>query len=204
MHSYVVARDFGFAPNPFYGVCTLATCKPVIRKTAQVGDWIVGTGSARNGMRKNIIFAMRVSEYLSFDQYWNDARFEQKKPNLFGSKRKAFGDNIYHRSSSGKWMQESSHHSHADGSPNVGNIRNDTQADRVLVGSEFIYWGEYGPTIPSEFRQPGNDVRAVRGHKNNFDPSFVSKVIAWLKAQPEWGQIGRPLDWRLPPKTLKT
>ena len=28
LHSYVVARDYGFAPNPFLGVCTLATCKP--------------------------------------------------------------------------------------------------------------------------------------------------------------------------------
>src|SRR5712671_5339411 len=32
LYSYVVARDFGFAPNPFFGVCTLATCKPDIRK----------------------------------------------------------------------------------------------------------------------------------------------------------------------------
>lgn len=27
-YSYVVARDFGFAPNPFNGFLTLATCKP--------------------------------------------------------------------------------------------------------------------------------------------------------------------------------
>ncbi|WP_225761747.1 hypothetical protein [Acinetobacter sp. Marseille-P8610] len=30
--SYVVSRDFGFAPNPFFNFCTLATCKPKIRK----------------------------------------------------------------------------------------------------------------------------------------------------------------------------
>src|SRR5262245_31415483 len=43
LYSYVVARDYGFAPNPFYGFCTLATCKPDIRRTADIGDWIVGT-----------------------------------------------------------------------------------------------------------------------------------------------------------------
>jgi hypothetical protein len=42
-----VARDYGFAPNPFFGVCTLATCKPKIRKAAAIGDWVVGTGSSR-------------------------------------------------------------------------------------------------------------------------------------------------------------
>lgn len=39
---YILKHDSGFAPNPFYGFCTLATCKPEIRKQAEVGDWIVG------------------------------------------------------------------------------------------------------------------------------------------------------------------
>ena len=41
LFSYVVRSDGGFAPNPFFGYCTLATCKPRIRKGALVGDWIV-------------------------------------------------------------------------------------------------------------------------------------------------------------------
>ena len=40
---YVVKVDSGFAPNPVGGLCTLACCKPTIRKTANVGDWIIGT-----------------------------------------------------------------------------------------------------------------------------------------------------------------
>ena len=42
LFSYILARDFGFAPNPFYSICSLATCKPIIRKKAQIGDWIIG------------------------------------------------------------------------------------------------------------------------------------------------------------------
>ena len=49
LYSYIVARDFGFAPNPFYGFCTLATCKPKIREHASVGDWVVGTGARSSG-----------------------------------------------------------------------------------------------------------------------------------------------------------
>ena len=32
LFSYVVATDSGFAPNPFFGLCTLACCKPAIRR----------------------------------------------------------------------------------------------------------------------------------------------------------------------------
>ena len=39
---YVVAKDGGFAPNPFHGVCTLACCKPRIRSRARIGDWVLG------------------------------------------------------------------------------------------------------------------------------------------------------------------
>ena len=35
LYSYTVAADTGFAPNPFHGFCTLACCKPGIRRTAQ-------------------------------------------------------------------------------------------------------------------------------------------------------------------------
>src|SRR5258708_6780576 len=106
IYSYVVARDFGFAPNPFHGVCTLATCKPRIRKVAVIGDWVVGTGSAVRRRAGFVVFAMKVEEALTFEEYWADERFFQKRPNLRGSKKQAFGDNIYHRKSQGSgWLQ---------------------------------------------------------------------------------------------------
>ena len=109
LYSYVVARDYGFAPNPFYGFCTVCTCKPVIRRVASVGDWIVGTGSKTRNRQNQIVFAMRVTEALAIDEYWSDPRFANKRPTLYGSKRQAFGDNIYHRDASGRWIQENSH-----------------------------------------------------------------------------------------------
>lgn len=90
IYSYIVKRDYGFAPNPFYGYCTLATCKPVIRKHAEIGDIIVGIGSGgKNSVYKNrMIFAMKISEVLTYDQYWNDIRFQKKKPIMSGSKNR--------------------------------------------------------------------------------------------------------------------
>lgn len=201
LYSYIVPRDFGFAPNPFYGTCTLATCKPKVRATAQVGDWIVGTGSKRYALDGHIVYAMQVSEILTYEQYWSDARFARKRPNLHGSLKQAYGDNIYHCDPSiGDWLQEDSHHSHSDGSPNQTNVAHDTQSDNVLVGNEFYYWGESGPLIPGEFRNyDGHDVcHSGRGHKCKFPSGLVVSFIKWIRSQGDSGYLGEPAEFRLP------
>src|SRR5678816_873168 len=45
IYRYIVRVDSGAAPNPFGGWCSLAICKPAIRRTAQRGDWIIGLRS---------------------------------------------------------------------------------------------------------------------------------------------------------------
>lgn len=193
VYSYVVARDFGFAPNPFFGVCTLATCKPVIRRTAKLGDWVIGTGSAKRGRKDRLVFAMCISRDTTFTEYWNDQDFLIKRPNMRGSPKLAFGDNIYHKVGD-TFAQADSHHSYADGSPNPHNIRNDTQTDRVLIADEFIYWGGDGPIIAQRFLTP-HDICAVRGHKCNFPDAFAAEFVRWIRSMNEWGCPGRPLDW---------
>lgn len=197
LYSYVVARDYGFAPNPFYGFCTLATCKPDIRRTADIGDWIVGTGSKTKGRAGHLVYAMRVSEAMTFDQYWADPRFASKHPSLHGSLKQAFGDNIYHRTVDGGWSQENSHHSMHDGSANPENVQHDTRTDRVLVSDHFVYWGGEGPAIPAEFRDwNGVDVSLGRqGHRCNFPDELVAQFVAWLEAIGMDGYKGRPTAW---------
>lgn len=201
LYSYVVARDFGFAPNPFYGFCTLATCKPQIRRLAQPGNWVVGTGTAARKRAGYLVFSMIVSETLSFDEYWADPRFAGKKPNLRGSKKQAFGDNIYSRPGKDKsWRQLNSHHSFADGRPNPSNIDNDTQTNRVLVATEFAYWGGAGPKIPKRFRDwDGFDICAKRAHRSNFPDEMKNEFAKWIQEFGESGFIDEPLDWKKTP-----
>lgn len=200
LHSYVVARDFGFAPNPFYGFCTLATCKPKIRQSAKIGDWIVGTGSKVRGRDGYLVYVMRVMESTTFNDFWNDPRFQEKKPDLRGSKKQAFGDNIYHRVGNGQWRQIDSHHSHPHGVCNQHNVANDTQADRVLISTDFIYWGGNGPKIPGRFRDyEGHDICGKRGHKNKFPNEMVQSFVDWLRSLGEVGYRGAPLDWAISP-----
>jgi hypothetical protein len=198
VYSYVVARDFGFAPNPFHGVCTLATCEPRVRKGASLGDWVVGTGSAVRKRAGFLVFAMKVEEALTFDQYWADERFLLKRPNLRGSKKMAFGDNIYHRKVHGSgWLQLNSHHSLPDGQPNNRNVGMDTSVNRVLISATFTYWGGHGPQVPAQFRNyHGHDiVCAARNHRNNFAPQMVVELLKWLEPLAHEGYVGEPLDW---------
>ena len=196
LFSYVVARDYGFAPNPFFGVCTLATCKPEIRKSAGIGDWVIGTGSKMQNRDGQLVFAMCVSEAMTYDEYWSDDRFFRKRPNFLGSLKQAYGDNIYYRDDFGEWVQQHSHHSHEDGTPNIKNIRRDTKANRVIVGLDYIYWGGNGPLIPKKFRNyKGRDVCGARGHQCKFPEDLVRDFIEWLTPLEQTGCLGRPLNW---------
>jgi hypothetical protein len=199
LFSYVVRRDFGFAPNPFGGCCTLATCKPRIRGTAAIGDWVMGTGSAEEHRVGDAVFAMRVDEILTFDEYWAEARFAAKRPDLRGSRKRQFGDNIYRHGDAGEWLQLDSHHSLHDGRPNPGNVATDTGVDRMLVSRHFVYWGGTRVTIPARFRSFGPDGEDVciagQHHKCRFSEALVSEVVEWLEGFGAPGRVGRPWRW---------
>ena len=179
---YVVARDFGFAPNPFHGFCTLACCKPRIRSVAKIGDWVFGVAGSNLAKTGCCIFGMRVTETLTFDEYWLDPRFEVKKPLRNGSRVMMLGDNIYHRQEGGsEWRQEDSHHSRPDGSPDTSNISTDTQANRVLISEEFIYFGASAPSFP------GNVLEAIgysngRNHRR-FTALTAQPLLTWFQEE---------------------
>lgn len=196
LHSYIVAYDSGFAPNPFNGFCTLATCKPEIRKNAAIGDWIIGTGSNRRGVRRGgfLVYAMHVQEALTFAEYWNDPRFARKKPNLHGSYRMACGDNIYcPNPEDNSWTQLNSYHSQNEGAPFEKHINRDTSVDRVLVSNDFVYFGAEGPEIPELLKDAGL-VLAGRGRLKETNRAKIAAFETWLNGLGVKGYQGRPFD----------
>ena len=194
LHSYVVAIDDGFAPNPFYGYCTLATCKPKIRRYAKIGDWILGTGPKRKNRQGSLVYAMRVTEKMDFDSYWADPRFEDKRPSLFQSVRKSRGDNIYHTALDGnRWIQEDSCHSNQNGTPNATHIAHDTDPATMLISNDFIYHGGGPIRLIPVFN--GVDVCARRGHKSKFDDIVIKAFVDWIRALGAWGYCNDPLEW---------
>lgn len=197
LYSYVVARDYGFAPNPFGGVCTLATCKPDIRQRADVGDWVAGLTSAADRATLGFVYIMKVDEVLTYDAYWNDARFQLKKPSRSGSVKQLFGDNIYHQSPTGVWHQADSHHSLDGGGANPRNIANDTRSHGVLVGRRFAYWGSAAIDVPQEFLNfNGHSIRLNRGYRSKFPDEFIRAFVSWFESLDAQGFIAPPFMWQ--------
>lgn len=198
LFTYIVARDYGFAPNPFNGYCTLATCKPQVRSSASIGDWVVGTGAKKKyKLTGHLIYAMKVDEVLEFDSYWNDPRFLDKRPVMNGSLKQVYGDNIYHRLD-GRWVQADSHHSLDAGLPNPRNIDHDTRVNRLLIARRFVYFGGAAPRIPEEFRPyrpTGEDLCCPRQGHRVGSPEFATAFESWLDRRGEWGVQGMPLEF---------
>jgi hypothetical protein len=198
LFSYVVARDYGFAPNPFYSWCTLATCKPRIRAAAAVSDWVIGTGAKPYNLAGHLIFAMRVEEICDFGAYWSDSRFLAKKPVLNGSLKQLYGDNIYHLEQ-GLWKQEDSHHSGPGGRSNRHNIKRDTSANRVLLSQRFVYYGENAPAIPKRFRPyrpTEEEICSFRQGHRVLSQKLTESFVSWLEQEGKWGLQGMPLEFK--------
>jgi hypothetical protein len=141
---------------------------------------------------------MRVTEVLSFNDYWDDQRFQQKKPIFYAARMHAFGDNIYRMNDNGFWIQAESHHTLYNGDPNDKNMQTDTSADRVLISDDFTYWGGSGPLSKCFEESDWADEifgGGRRAHKCHFTQDTVRSFDTWFRAQPDRGYIGRPERW---------
>src|SRR4030043_501693 len=197
LYVYVVDRDFGFAPNPFHGYCTLATCKPGIRKGAGIGDWVMGVGGRRLRATGKCIFVMNISEICIFEEYWADIRFQIKKPVRNGSLVMMVGDNVYHKDvTTGNWIQEDSHHSNQDGSTNMTNFQRDTQTDNVLISNHFFYFGSAAPPVDLESISYKNGVGYSKIALANTQVAALVKGIEEKNWQNKNIVIADPLNFK--------
>jgi len=181
IYSYVIVTDSGFAPNPYWGYCTLATCKPIIRQCAQAGDWVIATGSKSGVGNGKLVYAMRVGEVLLLERYYADPMFDIKKP-IAGDEFQRCGDNIYFRRN-GAWKQRRNfHHKEKD-------MDWDLSGRNVLIAEHFYYFGNDAIDMPLEYRSL---VARGRGHRCNFNPALVAEFTVWLQANFKAGIHGEP------------
>lgn len=189
--SYVVVSDSGFAPNPFWGHCTLAACKPVIRRTAHVGDWVAGLSPKASGNR--LVYAMQVTEKIPIEAYFADSRFAAKKPD-FDRPELVWhqGDNVYEPGPQpGQFRQLRSRHSLADGGEDLSQMRHDLSGLYVLISDRYWYFGGEGPRLPDSLEP----LKVGRGHRTAFPPGVVGEFLGFIDAFPP-GVHGRPTRWR--------
>lgn len=183
LRSYVVTTDTGFAPNVSGGYCTLATCKPRVRKHAQIGDWVLGTPKKADG-QAGIVQLMRVDEAMTFDEYYRDRRFDAKKP-----ENDPNGDNIYYREDDILVQDKETNH-HAD----PENRKRDLGTNRVLISDTFWYFGGSDVTIPEGLRYEvihkyDSSNRRLYSKRNN---QALKELVYWLSLRFDLGVQGQP------------
>lgn len=129
---YKLTCDDGGAPCVENGLISLCICKPIIRKTAKEGDWIIGLGGKSVSELKNrLIYIMRVegvvdgkNYYSPKGGYWNRS------------------DCIY-KWDGGKyqWKKDAKYHSPEHLKHDLGSLEKGYERARCLKGSCFAYFG---------------------------------------------------------------
>ena len=171
---YKIEHDWGFAPNPFHGTLTLATCKGDIRgcKELHKGDWIVGFGSKSMGNLGKMIYAMRIDDMLTFDQYYARRKF----------------------------IQDECAHSHDDWSFYQEHYDRDTKCDKVLLSNTFYYFGDHCIDIPEDYFYIRLGDSDMRGNMKYTDlvgkDAKIQAFVDWLESSFEPGIHGDPCNWK--------
>jgi hypothetical protein len=177
IYSYVLRFDTGDAPNPYGGVCTLAVCKPAIRRTAKEGDWIIGTGSQRRGIAGYLVYAMRVSKTMSLAEY--DVHCQRKLPikipghRLHAHRRENIaGDSLYD-------FKEVDNPQHRGGivHAELGLQQRDWRGKNALLSDHFYYFGNEPRPLPAHLQSL---VKRNQGHYKRTDATEIAAFEEWL------------------------
>ncbi|WP_418420767.1 hypothetical protein [Alistipes indistinctus] len=151
LYSYKMTDGSGFAPNPYHGILTLATCKPRMRHNTQVGNWVAGFTSARCGNtpvgQEKLIYLMKVTEKLTFDEYWEQHPEKHNDPEANHDDPHWCGDNVYRPLGNGEYEQmKNDHHDEKNKAHDLG-------SKQVLLSEEFYYFGKDNALeLPSKIR----------------------------------------------------
>jgi len=184
LFSYKLTHDGGFAPNPFWGFLTIATCKPGFRRSKRTGDWIAGFTSEKlcgdAVGQERLVFLMKVDEKIPLADYFNGRRFRRKIPKMSARKEiHRAGDNIYRPLSSAPAATNdfeqlpNPHHSVDQKSKDIG-------GQNVLIAAEYVYFGRDPLTIPPHLRPDiptGQSANGNRTHDGKRADKFIKFVM---------------------------
>lgn len=177
LFSYTIPIDDGAAPNPFHGMCTLAICKPSIRRAAEPGDWVAGLGSVNapsGDLSGRLVYAMLVEDVISLKEYDHraEAEWPHRIPKVFSRDlAERLGDCIYDFSRSGAPFLRTGVHGE-------GNRKSDLGGKNVLLSRDFYYFGNRAIPLPKELLPICHQ---GQGHKSKANDPYVATFEHWLR-----------------------
>ena len=185
---YVMTSDSGLAPNPFFGMCSLALCTPNhMNATLCVGDWVLGHSTRKEGNK--LIYAMQVTKILDMPSYF--LAYPEKRPIPTGNRIEQCGDNLY-TTLGGNWVRlPSACHN------NAKSFRKDQDCPVFLAEGEDNFWYFGGSNFP--FIEEFGDkfprfIKDRQGFSYVRDQQSIGEFTQWLHSLGRKGRIGEPRD----------
>lgn len=201
LYSYIIQSDTGFAPNPYFGICTLACCKSSMRRNIgdkllkelnisnireitekekkhirELGYWIIAIAGhnvekENNVPYRSVVYVMQITDILDFESYY--IMYPYKRKNFGEGMLYQKGDNLFSANYSGIEEQE--------------NLKNSNQNEKILKGKyvllsdNFIYFGKaaYDISFSSSF-----NVKNVRGYQVNHREETLAELE--IKLNKDW------------------
>ena len=178
LYTYCLRYDDGAAPNPFWGICTLVICKPVVRRTAEIGDWIAGLGSSNSligDISDYLVYAMKVTNKFTMQEYDESCKslHPKKIPQWLNRKnyRLRMGDCIYDYSEGEPPKLRWSVH-------NEGNRERDLGGKFALISKHFYYFGNNPIKLPDILKPI---IHSTQGHKSMSNDPYINEFVKWIE-----------------------
>lgn len=182
---YKMTVDNGGAPCVYRNSLTLAICKPSIRATAQVGDWIYGFG-ARSTLGERLIYIAEVKDVINGGIYYRKERYRERP------------DCIYRWSKSVlKWRFGSAFH--PGGNQRDIGLPPHSKA-RVVRSVNFRYFGasgteSYKDTYPAVAQAVSRMCQGHRvNHSGNLELELTQLRLQCWRDNPKRKKLGMPSD----------
>ena len=154
--SYVVAYDEGSAPCVDNNLLTLCICKPLIRRGANIGDWIIGFAKKKIGQNL-ITYVAEITEKISMEEYFLDSSKRLDKIyNVVDNKMVHYGGDIHN-------------------SPR--NWKTDINGKYCLISQNFWYFGKDHRSNPEELYEL---YYPYVGQKKIINPEELNKLKNYM------------------------
>jgi hypothetical protein len=188
IYFYKLVADNGGAPCIYRGRLSLAICKPMIRKTARIGDLVFGFAANSLSPDNRLIYVARITEKLSGPAYYESERYSQREDCIY-----KFKDGHFARRAGAQH-----HHRPEDLVHDLGRPPSYPRA-HVLLSSDFRYFGKLGTAeYKSKFPRIERAIELLgRGHRVRQNPELRTQLLDmanWIWRSTPKKAVGPPTN----------
>ena len=132
IYYYKLTCDNNGAPCIQDGMLSLAICKPIIRSSAEVGDWIFGFAANSLNNANPLIYVAKVTEKKEGKDYYTAEEFSKREDRVYD-----FVDGKFF------WRSGSLHHNESNLEQDLGRYPDYSRSHVILSrNNDFRYFGK--------------------------------------------------------------